>query len=339
MLRETLVKKKDKDTVVSLEMIQEPVQCELLEVQSFISDLLMKEFYFLEDIASHVSSMKGKLFRPTLLLLAGNLTDGDGKDKSMVSMAVVVEMIHTATLVHDDFIDNAKLRRGIPTLNDRWSDQVSIIMGDYLYSRSLMEMVNVGDLEVMQVISGACRRIALGEMMELNLTNKIYQTEEQYYETISHKTAALISASCEAGALISDSEYRKNLRKYGENLGVAFQIVDDIFDYTGKSNVIGKVVGTDLREKKATLPLLHALRSMDEGEKRYMENLFSKKETGPEDFVEVSRIIEKHGGFEFAMTQATFFAQEARKAIEGISPSRYKESLLDAVDYVVERDR
>jgi octaprenyl-diphosphate synthase len=331
--------KKPRDTAVSLKSIQEPVLQELLDVQSFIRNLILEEFHFLREVAEHVTSMKGKLFRPTLLLLSGNLADDMERPKELVSMAVVVEMIHTATLVHDDFIDNASIRRGLQTLHDRWSEQVSIIMGDYLYSRSLVEMVSVGDLEVMRVMSEACRKIALGEMMELNLTSDLDQSEEQYYNTISHKTAALIRASCEGGAVLSNGEYRENMREYGENLGMAFQIVDDVFDYRGKSNVLGKVIGTDLREKKATLPLIHSFRNMDTGEREYMEELFSKKEIGQEDIEAVSRAIQKHGGFDYAMQQAASFAEEARKAIEDIKPSRCKDSLLDAVDYVVERDR
>jgi octaprenyl-diphosphate synthase len=333
------MKKKDREELLSLESIQAPVREELLEVQSFIRNLIMQEFHFLEEVALHVTSMKGKLIRPTLLLLSGGLNDGNERPGSLVSMAVVVEMIHTATLVHDDFIDNASLRRGLQTLNDRWSDQVSIIMGDYLYSRSLIEMVGVGDIEVMRIVSEACRRIALGEMMELNLTGDLSQSEEQYYRTISEKTASLISASCEGGAVLSGCGYREQLREYGEQLGMAFQIVDDVFDYTGKSDSLGKIVGTDLKEKKATLPLIHSLRHMSERERHYVEEVFMKKVIDEADIAGVSTLIREHDGFDYAMQQAVSFAGEARKAISEVNPSKYKDSLLDAVDYVLERDR
>lgn len=331
--------KNGRDTTVSLELIQEPVKEGLLEVQHFIRDLILEEFNFIEEVAEHVISMKGKLFRPALLLLAGGLSGNIGRTRELIQMAVVVEMIHMATLVHDDFIDDASIRRGLPTINDRWSEQVSIIMGDYLYSRSLIEMVNVGDMKTMRVISAACRRIALGEMMEVNLTNTLDQTEEKYYQTISEKTAALIAASCETGAVLSAPDYRENMRAYGENLGMAFQIIDDVFDYTGRSSAIGKVVGTDLREKKVTLPLLHALKSMGPDELKYMEQLFSRQGVEPEDIDEVSRIIRDHGGFDFATSRAGAYARDARKALEGVEPSRHRDSLFDAVDYVVERDR
>jgi len=331
--------KNSRDTTVSLELIQEPVKEGLVELQNFIRDLILEEFNFIEEVAEHVVSMKGKLFRPALLLLAGGLSGNNGRTRELIQMAVVVEMIHMATLVHDDFIDDASIRRGLPTINDRWSEQVSIIMGDYLYSRSLIELVNVGDMKTMRLMSAACRRIALGEMMEVNLTNTLDQTEEKYYRTISEKTAALIAASCETGAVLAAPEYRENMRIYGENLGMAFQIIDDVFDYTGRSSTIGKVVGTDLREKKVTLPLLHALKNMAPDERKYMEQLFSKQGVESEDIDEVSRIIRDHGGFDYATRRAGIYARDARKALEGVEPSRHRDSLFDAVDYVVERDR
>ncbi len=333
------IKKKLKDPVATLGYIQDPVREELQEVRLFIRDILIREFDFAEEVAEHVTSMKGKLFRPTLLLLSGNLNGGPRDPGTLVTMAVVVEMIHTATLVHDDFIDNASIRRGLQTLNDRWNDQVSVIMGDYLYSRSLVEMVRVGNIDVMRIIAESARRIALGEMMELNYTNSIHQTEAQYYETISHKTAALISASCESGAVLSDSPYRKHLREYGEHLGMAFQIVDDVFDYTGRTNVIGKRVGTDLRERKATLPLIYALEGTGPSEKRFIEELFAGDRIEPEDVEKVTRIIETHGGFSFSSRKAREYAEKARAAIGGIEPSRYLDSLHDTIDYVIERDR
>jgi octaprenyl-diphosphate synthase len=333
------MRKRDVATMVTLESIQHPVRGELREVEAFIRNILLSEFHFHEEIAEHLTNMKGKLFRPTLLLLSGNITDGEKHPGSLVPMAVVIEMIHTATLVHDDFIDNATVRRGLPTLNDRWSDQVSVIMGDYLYSRSLIEMVGIGDLEVMRIVSEACRRIALGELMELNLTSSLDQTEEQYYETIRHKTATLIAASCEGGAVLSSSEHREKLRMYGEYLGMAYQIVDDIFDYKGRTSVLGKAIGTDLREKKATLPLIHSLKTMSDRERTFVEDVFRRQEICEADITEVSRIIERHGGFDHAMRQAVSFAEKARTTMEDIEPSRCRESLLGAVDYVVERDR
>lgn len=333
------MKKRITAAAVSLDSIQLPVAEELREVQAFIRDILITEFHFLEEIAEHLTNMKGKLFRPTLLLLCGRLTNGVPRPADLVSLAVVIEMIHTATLVHDDFIDNATVRRGLPTLNDRWSEQLSVIMGDYLYSRSLIEMVGIGNLEVMRIVSEACRRIALGELMELNLTSSLDQTEEQYYETIRNKTASLIAASCEGGSVLSGGEHRSKLRNYGESLGMAYQIVDDIFDYKGRTSVLGKVVGTDLKEKKATLPLIHSLKAMNAREREFVESVFARDEIGEADIGEVSETIEKHGGFEHAMKHAVSFAREARNSIEGVEPSPCRESLLAAVDYVVERDR
>jgi octaprenyl-diphosphate synthase len=241
--------------------------------------------------------------------------------------------------VHDDFIDHAPVRRGLQTLNDRWSGQLSVIMGDYLYSRSLIEMVGIGHMEVMRIVSETCRKIALGELMELNLTSCLDQTEMQYYETIRHKTATLIATSCEGGAVLAGGDFRHELRTYGEHLGMAYQIIDDIFDYRGRTSILGKAVGTDLRERKATLPLIHALKTMNAGERKLIENVFSSREISEGEIGDVSQMIEKYGGFDYAMKEAVTFARKAKSSLAGMAPSEFTESLLSAVDYVVLRER
>jgi octaprenyl-diphosphate synthase len=320
---------------VTLDDIQASIKGDLVEVQERLKEILITDFPFVEEIADHVVQMRGKLFRPTLLFLSGHI-GGDG-NVSLLSMALVVELIHTATLIHDDVIDRANLRRSLQTLNSRWSDQVSIIMGDYLYSRSLTEMVKVGDHDVLGVISNASRRIALGEMREIRFTSSLDITEEAYYSLIGDKTASLLAASCEVGAILGQKQYREELCDYGENLGMVFQITDDIIDYTGKERELGKPVGTDFREKKATLPLIHALKEMNPEQRSRVEDIFYGETVEDEGFSQVRDIIGDTGGFDYARARAVEYGERAEILLKSIPDSPVKDALLSCVKYVVER--
>ncbi len=308
----------------------------LQEVRNRLKEIVIADFPFVADVAGHVIQMRGKLFRPMLLILCGQLEGERDGDQALLSMALVVEMIHTATLIHDDTIDRATLRRGLQTLNYRWNDQVSIIMGDYLYSRSLTEMVQVGDRDVLQVMSNASRRIALGEMKEIRLSGSLDITEKDYYDMISDKTASLLAASCEVGALLGPRRYRDTLRKYGEDLGMAFQIADDIADYMGHEDVMGKLVGNDIRERKVTLPLIQALREMGPGQRDEIEAIFNRDEIRDEDVSAVYEMVLKTNGFDYARSCAIEFGARAESHLQGIPLSHVKEALLACVKYVVE---
>jgi octaprenyl-diphosphate synthase len=281
--------------------------------------------------------MRGKLLRPTLLLLCGRLgARGDGHP-GLAPMALVVEMIHTATLIHDDTIDRANLRRGLETLNTRWNDQVSIIMGDYLYSRSLTEMVQVGDMDALHVVSDASRRIALGEMKEIQLTASLDVTEEAYYDMIADKTASLLAASCEVGGILGPTEHREALREYGENLGMVFQITDDLADYMGREQVMGKPVGNDLREKKITLPLIHAIPKLSPARRSELEAVMQREVVEDRDVSAVTEMILDAGGFDYARKQAVAFGDRAAEHLEPIPDSPGKEALRSCIDLIVQR--
>ncbi len=320
---------------VTLDDIQASIKEDLREVREQMKEILITDFPFVEEIADHVVQMRGKLFRPTLLFLSGHV-GGDG-NASLLPMALVVELIHTATLIHDDVIDRANVRRSLQTLNSKWSDQVSIIMGDYLYSRSLTEMVKVGNQDILEVISNASRRIALGEMREIRFTSSLDITEETYYSLIADKTASLLSASCEVGAILGGNRYREDLRDYGENLGMVFQITDDIIDYTGRERLLGKPVGNDIREKKLTLPLIHSLREMSEMQRSRIESVFYGETVGNEEFTEVCEIIRDTGGFDYARARAAEFGERAEMFLKAVPDSPVKDALLSCVRYVVER--
>ncbi len=322
---------------VTLDTIQASVKDGLQDVQERLKEILITDFPFVADVADHVVQMRGKLFRPTLLFLCGHIgVDGNGS-ASLLPMALVVELIHTATLIHDDAIDRSSLRRGLQTLNTRWNDQVSIIMGDYLYSRSLTEMVQVGDQEVLEVVSNASRRIALGEMKEIHLSSSLDITEEEYFSMISDKTASLMSASCEVGAILGPKEYREDLRDYGENLGMVFQITDDISDYKGREQVMGKPVGTDIREKKVTLPLIDALRKMSSTQRKEFESIFYQDIIDDTGVSTIYEIVLETGGFDYARKWAVEYGQQAEGHLKNFPDSPSKDSLLACVKYVVER--
>ncbi len=320
-----------------LEEIQASIKGRLQDVQEQVKGILIADFPFVADVADHVASMEGKLFRPTLVFLCGCLGGGENGKQSLLSMALVVELIHTATLIHDDTIDRAALRRGVPTLNSRWNDQVSIIMGDYLYSRSLMEMASVGNHDILNVVSDASRRIALGEMKEIRISSSLDVTEDDYYQMISDKTASLLSASCEVGAILGPREYREDLRAFGEDLGMVFQITDDIADYVGTEEEMGKPVGTDIREKKVTLPLIHALRSVSAAQREEIESVYNRHVIDDEAVSLICRMVEETGGFDYARNRAREFGARAEKQLERLPGSHFRDALMSCVAYIVSR--
>jgi octaprenyl-diphosphate synthase len=231
---------------VSLAELQQPVAGRLASVPTELHRLIEADFGLIADVNSHLLQMQGKLFRPTLLLLVDEACGR--RDNRTETLAAVVELIHLATLVHDDSVDHSVLRRGMPTINALFSHQISVIMGDYLYSRAVIELVGLGDLEPLRVLSRVTNEMTVGEMRQLLAHDPLQYSEEDYDLLIQSKTASLVSGACEVGALRAPPEERLALRRFGEALGMAFQIVDDLLDYVGDASVTGKPTGSDLRE-------------------------------------------------------------------------------------------
>jgi octaprenyl-diphosphate synthase len=281
--------------------------------------------------------MQGKMFRPTLLLLADEATGG--RDPRTTTLAAVVELIHLATLVHDDSVDHSVLRRGMPTLNSLFSHQVSVIMGDYLYSRAVIELVRLDDLEPLRVLSRVTNEMTVGEMRQLLAHEPLEFSEESYDLLIQAKTASLLSGACEVGALRAEPAARAALRRYGEALGMAFQIVDDLLDYVGDASVTGKPTGSDLREHKVTLPLIAALPRMDVAAKRRVETLMDTAEPDDAQIGEVIASVAEAGGLDYARERALRLAQQADGELETLPPSPARDALRAAITYVVDRRR
>ncbi len=320
-----------------LSQIQVPVQERLDRVLEEIRRIVVSDFHMLEEVNEYLLLMRGKLFRPTLVLLVDGLTDGPREEA--VSLGAVVELIHLATLVHDDAVDHSVLRRGLPTVNSLWTHQVAIIMGDYLYSRSVMELARLGDMEAVRALARASNAMSQGEMRQLTSHDALDFSEEDYYQLIACKTASLMQAACELGALPGGDEYRDRMARFGHHLGMAFQIADDLLDYTGSEAVTGKPTGHDLRERKVTLPLVGALANGPVELREHIKRFFTRVEATDAEIEEVVNRVREAGGLEYARAKAEEYAGRARELLEGLEEGPYLEGLRGAVEYAVERSR
>ncbi len=317
--------------------IQAPVEDRLERVMEELRRIIVSDFEMIEEVNDYLRLMRGKLFRPTLLLLA-NEVGGEPSDDA-VTLGAVVELVHLATLVHDDAVDHSVLRRGLPTVNSLWTHQVAVIMGDYLYSRSVTELARVGELEHIQVLATAANEMSVGEMRQLTSYDALDFTERDYDQLIAAKTASLMAAACEMGAVAGVRRHRERLRTFGHNLGMAFQIADDMLDYTGTEEVTGKPTGHDLRERKVTLPLVGALERSTDEEKAEIRRFFTLVDPSDEDIGRIVDIVRRRGGIEYARVRAERYARAAEGALEGVVDGPAASALRASVAYAVERRR
>jgi octaprenyl-diphosphate synthase len=277
------------------------------------------------------------MFRPTLLLLAHEAAGA--LDPRAATLAAVIELIHLATLVHDDSVDHSVLRRGMPTINSLFSHQVSVIMGDYLYSRAVIELVRLDDLEPLRVLSRVTNEMTVGEMRQLLAHDPLSFSEESYDLLIRAKTATLLSASCEVGALRAAAPLRQALREFGEHLGMAFQIVDDLLDYTGDESVTGKPSGGDLREHKVTLPLIAAIPRFSATERRELQTLMAAPLPTDEQIAAVVSAVTSAGGLEYARQRAQRHTAQAEIGLDALPAGPGRDGLRASLAYVLERRR
>lgn len=320
-----------------LEEIQVPVKARLDRVAGEIRRIVLSDFEMIEEVSDYLLLLRGKLFRPTLLLLANEV--GNSPDDDAVTLAAVVELVHLATLVHDDAVDHSVLRRGLPTVNSLWSHQIAIIMGDYLYSRSLMELSRLGNLDAVHALATASNEMSLGEMRQLTSYDALDFSEEDYFRLIAAKTASLMSAACEMGALVGQSDYREPLGRYGHNLGMAFQIADDLLDYTASEVMTGKPTGHDLRERKVTLPLVGALKSASDAGRKEIRRFFTLVDPSDDEIQEIVGIVGDAGGLDYARAHAGRYAGLAEDALAGLEHGEALDALGDAVGYAIHRSR
>ena len=320
---------------ITLGSLQAGFEDRLHEVRIAVGRLIAADFSLISDVNAHLLQMQGKLFRPTIVFLVDDATGG--KNQRAVNVAAVVELIHLATLVHDDSVDHSVLRRGMPTINSLFSHQVSVIMGDYLYSRAVIELVRLGDLEPLRVLSRVTNEMTIGEMRQLLAHDRLRYTEEEYDLLIRAKTASLLSGAAEVGALAALPEERQAAARFGEYLGMAFQIVDDLLDFTESATVTGKPSGNDLREHKVTLPLIHALPQMNDAQRARVQRLM-ETETPPDGLIEeVVADVAERGGLAYARERAHSFARKAEAELEVLPESPSRETLRASLTYVLDR--
>ena len=322
---------------VSLAEIQRSLGPRLERVQQELRRIVEADFGLIAQVNAHLFQMQGKMFRPTLLLLADEATGA--ADPRAPVLAAVVELIHLATLVHDDSVDHSVLRRGMPTINSLFSHQVSVIMGDYLYSRAVIELVRLDDLEPLRVLGRVTNEMTIGEMRQLLAHEPLDFSEDEYDLLIRSKTASLLSGACEVGALRARPEERSALRRYGEALGMAFQIVDDLLDYVGDASVTGKPTGSDLREHKVTLPLIASLTRMAAAEQREVAALMRTPEPSDVQIQRVITAVSDAGGLDYARERAMRLAEQADAELDELAPSPARDALRASIAYVVERRR
>ncbi len=321
----------------TLAALQAPVRAGLDRVLKELRRIVEADFELIRDVNSHLLRMHGKLFRPTILLLADQATGGPRP--RAVTHAAVVELIHLATLVHDDSVDHSVLRRGMPTVNSLFSHQVSVIMGDYLYSRAVVELVRLGDMEPLRVLGRVTNEMTVGEMRQLLAHDRMNFTEEQYDLLIRSKTASLLSGAAEVGGLEAPAEQRAALRRFGDALGMVFQIVDDLLDYTEEAAMLGKPSGSDLREHKLTLPLIAALPRMSEAERRGVERLLCAPHPGDDEIGQVIDAVARAGGLEYARSRAQQLGEQADVELDLLPPSPARDALRASITYVLDRRR
>ena len=320
---------------IALRELQRPVAAELARVVTELQRIIAADFPLIAEVNEHLIHMKGKLFRPTLLLLSNQASGSD--DPRAVTLAAVVELIHLATLVHDDSVDHSALRRGLPTINALFSHQIAVIMGDYLYSRAIIELVQLDDLEPLRVFARVTNEMTIGEMRQLEAHDKLAYGETQYDQLIRAKTASLLSGACEVGALRAAPAQRDALARFGMQLGMAFQIADDLLDYTEAEAVTGKPSGLDLREHKVTLPLIAALDAMTAAERRRVGELMAAPTPDDGLVADVIRLVAARGGLDYARRRALELAQQAEAQLDVLPPSAARDALRDSIAYAVER--
>ena len=331
----TLSTRSPSSLAAALRDIQAPIRDDLDAVAGELWRIVSADVPLVQEVQEHLMGMKGKLFRPTLLLLSSSVEEQS--ERRAITFAAVVELIHLATLVHDDAVDHSALRRGMPTINSLFSHQVSVIMGDYLYLRALRELVSLGDLDAMRAITAASNEMTLGEMRQLSAFDALAFTERDYETLIRAKTASLFVAACEVGSMCGAPRHRDALVRYGERLGMAFQVADDLLDYTEGQEMTGKPSGLDLKEHKVTLPLIAALREMSTSERRSVEALFASSTPDDDAISEIVGIVRDRGGLDYARRVGDQFAHEAEEALVDVPDGAARSALVDSIAYVVER--
>ncbi len=323
---------------MSIQEVWETFRSELQEVEEELQGDLRSRISLIPDVARHLLDGGGKRIRPLLVLLSARLCGYRGTDDRV--LAAVVELIHSASLLHDDVVDRAEVRRGRPVAHLLWNNQTAILVGDYLYSKALRLAVGLGSVYVMEVLSEASLRMSEGEVLDLVHSGDLGLSETGYLQLIEAKTAALIAASCRLGAVLAGrgGEEEEALGRYGMGVGMAFQIADDLLDFTAEEGRLGKSLGTDLREGKVTLPVIHLLEKGQPEETQRVRRLLAERQFTAEDLAGICGMLRDTGAIDYALSRAREHVREAQAALRIFGEGPLRDSLAVVAEYVIDRD-
>jgi octaprenyl-diphosphate synthase len=319
--------------------IKQPILVEMELFEKKFYESMSSKVALLNRITYYIVNRKGKQMRPMFVFLTAKMLSGGTVEERTYRGACVIELIHTATLVHDDVVDDSNRRRGFFSINALWKNKIAVLVGDFLLSKGLLLSIDHGDFDLLRIISVAVREMSEGELLQIEKARRLDITEDIYYEIIRQKTATLIAACCALGAKsVSDDEVQvETMRKFGELIGMAFQIKDDLFDYTDEA--IGKPTGIDIKEQKMTLPLIYALNNCTTKEKSWCINSIKNHNKDKKRVKEVIQFVKDKNGLHYAEQKMEQFQQEALALIQNFPNSTYKDSLILMVNYVIERKK
>jgi octaprenyl-diphosphate synthase len=323
----------------ALSQIFEPIRGDLELVDREFVRHVESQVAVIPQIGRYIQTSGGKRVRPAVLLMAARL--GGYQGDRAVLYAAVVEFIHTATLVHDDIIDDSELRRGRLAVHSRWGNDITVLLGDYLYIKSMAMALTHDTLDIVRLLCDVTLRMIEGELFQLTKNGDADITEEEHFDIIRRKTAYLFGGCAQIGGMLGrvSSEHEKALQEYGFNLGIAFQIVDDLLDFTGDLSALGKPVGADLREGKMTLPLIHLLQQGEEAGEKIIRDIIASRTASEEQWTDLLSLLKKHRSIEYALRRAVEYAERAKKPLSAFPPSSERDALLALPDYVLSRDR
>ncbi|MBZ5559612.1 MAG: polyprenyl synthetase family protein [Acidobacteriia bacterium] len=325
---------------LALSQIFEPIRADLEKVDVEFGRHVQSQVELIPRIGQYIRTSGGKRIRPALLLMASRLSGYTG-DRAIL-YAAVVEFIHTATLVHDDIIDDSDLRRGRLAVHSRWGNDITVLLGDYLYIKSMALALTHDELDIIRLLCDVTLRMIEGELYQLTKNGDADITEEQHFDIMRRKTAYLFGGCAQIGGMLGkvSSEHEQALREYGFNLGMAFQLVDDLLDFTGDAEAVGKPIGSDLREGKVTLPLIHLLQHETGGAgSRIVREVIASRAVTKDTWHELLHLLKEHASIDYAQRKAEDFAETAKKPLYAFPASAERDALLALPDYVLSRDR
>ncbi len=320
-----------------VQQIKLPIAKEMELFETKFKDAMISRVPLLNRITYYIVRRKGKQMRPMFVFLVAKMVSDGGFDERTYRGASVVELIHTATLVHDDVVDDSNQRRGFFSINALWKNKIAVLVGDFLLSKGLLLSIDNEDFDILKLISIAVREMSEGELLQIEKARKLDITEEVYFEIIRQKTATLIAACCGIGAASvgANNKTVQQMRKFGEYIGIAFQIKDDLFDYT--EDKIGKPTGIDIKEQKMTLPLIYTLNNVSKKDRNWLINSIKKHNHDKKRVKEVISFVKKNGGIEYTMNKMHSYKSKAIAILNNFPNSEYKNSLVKMIGYVVER--